>query len=297
MWEISNKEFWEKKGRRNTWQAGSTTEAPDIVNMIQHFFRHRLMLRLIQNIVFKDVLEIGPGSGIFARKLLDQYPTINYCAADISHSLCIATAKTVSEAKAVVNAESHRLPFRDNTFDTCISMGGLTGTKYENKEAALREIRRILRNGGYCIADEKISDSNPFDNLLHRAKWRQLFEEAGFSIINEHLRRYLWLLRMIKRVAHYFFKSDRLDNNKLYYVIISIAAMISAPFEFILTFINFPFGASHVIFVARKKNKKGGNSPNYPTESSLRSNQFTRRTVLQLYDIVLHSYLVEVHMV
>ena len=255
MWTIHNKEFWEQKGRRSKWQAGSTTEAPDIVNRIQHFFRHRLMFKRIQNIAFKDVLEIGPGSGIFARKLVDWYPDINYCAVDISRSLCIATAKTVPEAKAVVNAESHRLPFRNNTFDICISMGGLTGTKYENKEAALREIRRILRNDGYCIADEKISDSNPFDNLLHRAKWRQLFEEGGFSIINEHPRRYLWLLRMVKRVAHYFFKSDRLDNNKLYYLIIAIATMLSVPFEFILTFITFSFGTSHVVFTSTNKKK------------------------------------------
>lgn len=269
---MSSENFWEKVGNRNQWQAGGTTEAPDFVNRIQYFFRHRLMLRhAMKDVgVLTTVLEIGPGSGIFARKLLDNNTNIRYYAIDISESMCRATYAHIPEAKAVIQAQSHQLPFKDASFDLCVSMGGLTGTLYSNKEHALQETFRVLSENGYLIADEKIADTNPYDNLLHHAKWRQLIEEAGFYITTEYHRRYMWPFRLIKRIAHHLYTSDRLDGNQLYYLLLTIATLISIPLEIVLTTLKLPVGTSHIVFVCQKskeetKEKKGlarkGNAP------------------------------------
>lgn len=254
---LAPNKFWEAKGERNKWQAGGTTEAPDIVNRIQYFFRHRLMFVILAGIDFQHVIEVGPGSGIFARKLIDKYPSITYSAVDISKNLCTTVSNRVPEANAVINTMSHTLPFKDNSFDLYISMGGLTGTKYENKKDALREAKRVLKDGGYLIADEKIADPNPYDNLLHATKWRQLFIEEGLLIIKEYPRRYMWPFRNIKKIAHLLISSKHLYNNKSYYAIIALATLLSAPLELLLMFIKVPCCSSHkVFFILNRKNKE-----------------------------------------
>ena len=95
-----------------------------------------------------SVVEVGCGTGDFARSVLDDLPDVDYVATDISAAMVeSASARGVLALQAPADA----LPFADGSFDVAVAAWMLYHVP--DLDATLRELRRVLADGGrLCVA-------------------------------------------------------------------------------------------------------------------------------------------------
>jgi ubiquinone/menaquinone biosynthesis C-methylase UbiE len=94
----------------------------------------------------RSLLDIGGGTGNFARALADQGFRVALC--DYSLEMARRAAVKLGGSPVAV-ADACHLPFRDASFDCAISVNVLGHV--EDWKAMLREARRIIRQGPYVM--------------------------------------------------------------------------------------------------------------------------------------------------
>jgi ubiquinone/menaquinone biosynthesis C-methylase UbiE len=105
------------------------------------------------------VLELGCGPGFYACRLSQKYPQIRATGVDLSRRL-IARAKSRAANRSLQNCtfahgDVHALPDVSNSIDAIVVSRLLLIVR--NREAALREIFRVLKPGGRCFIAEPTS--------------------------------------------------------------------------------------------------------------------------------------------
>lgn len=119
-----------------------------------------------------EVLEIGAGTGLN----LSVYPTAieRLTLADPEPSM-VRRLEGLEGRPVVVRAGAEALPFQDGAFDTVVST--LVLCTVADPDAALREVRRVLRPGGALLLIEHVRSSRPrlgrLQDRLHRP-WRAI---------------------------------------------------------------------------------------------------------------------------
>jgi len=112
--------------------------------------RAKLIVSLGQLAFGKKVLELGCGTGIFTEKLSKTGATIT--ALDISPDLLnLAKKRIIAENISFVLGDLENLEFADNSFDAIV---GVSILHHVNLNTALKEIKRVLKNGGKVIFSE-----------------------------------------------------------------------------------------------------------------------------------------------
>lgn len=95
------------------------------------------------------VLDLATGVGAMAGWLLDTFPGIGVVGVDLSaHQL--AWARRNHPALPVARSNGAALPFPDATFDRVHCSWLLEHVSAQVAVAILREVRRVLKPGGYC---------------------------------------------------------------------------------------------------------------------------------------------------
>jgi len=142
------------------------------------------------------VLDVGCGSG-WATRLMAQYATGGKVVGiDIADEMVEVAAR---QSNGFPNVEfkvatAEALPFRDEEFTHAFSMESLY--YYSNMVAALREIHRVLADGGVFVTviDLYLENSPSHQwiptlkvpvHLLGIPDYRTLFEEAGFVNVKD----------------------------------------------------------------------------------------------------------------
>jgi SAM-dependent methyltransferase len=136
------------------------------------------------------LLEVGIGDGENLRFFPRSWTVYGV---DIARTQLVACAERYPQMKRrLALAAAERLPFPDESFDACYSIGGFT--YYEDHEAALQEMRRVTRaHGPVVVADERPG--------LHRAGIGHLI---GWPAVDERWLRLLGLDReFLSMVLHY----------------------------------------------------------------------------------------------
>jgi ubiquinone/menaquinone biosynthesis C-methylase UbiE len=146
------------------------------------------------------VLDVGCGTGLFARRILDRHPTATVTGVDLSECMLDCARKNCADLGDRVNllhADAEHLPFHDDSFDlvTCIH----SFHHYPHQGRVLVEMRRVLKAGGDLV----ILDANRdgwwgwfvFDwivatierNVHHCSalQLRNVFESAGFTAVEQ----------------------------------------------------------------------------------------------------------------
>lgn len=91
----------------------------------------------------RRIVEVGCGTGAFARSVLDAAPGVDYVATDLSPAMVEATrARGVAAEVAAADA----LPFADASFDGAVAAWMLYHVT--DLDGTLAELRRVLRDGG-----------------------------------------------------------------------------------------------------------------------------------------------------
>ncbi len=144
------------------------------------------------------VLDLACGVGttsFLISKKYDCYVT----GIDISNELIQIANKQKHDKKVkFVLADALHLPFADSTFDAIIAQAFLV--LIDEKEQALKEIRRVLKPNGYFgsleLSWNKLPDKSGYNELLQKtcttfiprtllySKWEALFTEFNFEIVN-----------------------------------------------------------------------------------------------------------------
>jgi len=119
------------------------------------------MLSFLRNIRGKKILDLGCGSGIYA-KILKQRGAKVY-GIDISPKMIELAKKNVRKVDFKVGTV-YKLPYNSETFD--IVLASLVVHYFSNLNKALREIRRVLKKNGVFI----FSSDNPVVNITRRMK-------------------------------------------------------------------------------------------------------------------------------
>ncbi len=107
----------------------------------------------------RAVFELGCGTGLLARRLLQQHlsPAATYVGFDVSRTMVQLSRRRVAQwkdrAEIRLTNGSLELPFEPGTFDRFISAYTLDLMDEPSIETALREAHRVLEPGGLlCLA-------------------------------------------------------------------------------------------------------------------------------------------------
>jgi ubiquinone/menaquinone biosynthesis C-methylase UbiE len=100
------------------------------------------------------VLEIGPGPGQLAGRLLALMPEARWTGLDIDPAMLAATRRrlaggSVDDRATLVEGDAAALPFDDASFDLVVS--SLSAHHWPDALAAVREMRRVLRPGASAL--------------------------------------------------------------------------------------------------------------------------------------------------
>jgi ubiquinone/menaquinone biosynthesis C-methylase UbiE len=124
------------------------------------------------------VLEVGPGTGYYSLPVAGWLsPGGTLHVLDLQQEMLDHTLRRAREA-GVSNVEAHRgdarsLPFDDATFDAAYLVAVLG--EIPDQDAALRELRRVLRPGGRLVVGELFGDPH----MVGERALRRRAEAAG----------------------------------------------------------------------------------------------------------------------
>ena len=121
------------------------------------------------------ILEIGPGIGFFSVPVAQRLApggmlnVFDIQQVMLDHTLRVATEQNVSNIVATLGDARH-LPYSESTFDAAYMVTVLG--EIADQEAALGELRRVLKAGGRLVVGEFIFDWHavPFGILKRRAE-------------------------------------------------------------------------------------------------------------------------------
>ena len=128
-------------------------------NLLQTFFFHPAHRMLLDNIGSADrcILDIGCGTGAFAAAALERFPDSHVWGMDLSDGMlaqCEARCSATPGRLHLVQGDSQRLPFRDDTFDVVTCSHSFH--HYPAQEQVAAEMHRVLRPRGLELSDERL---------------------------------------------------------------------------------------------------------------------------------------------
>jgi arsenite methyltransferase len=142
------------------------------------------------------VLDVGCGSGWATRLMAEKARDGCVVGVDISDEM-VRFARETSASYSNVDfrfASAERLPLQDGEFTHAFSMESLY--YYADMLNALREVRRVLKPGGFFVtvldlyqenepSHQWIEQLNVPVHVLSSGEYRALFERAGFSNVRD----------------------------------------------------------------------------------------------------------------
>ena len=124
------------------------------------------------------LLEIPVGTGVLSMPVFRTLPNAEIVCADYSEKM-MSAAKLRASGMGIRNAAFRQcdvgnLPFADGEFDVVVSLNGFHA--FPDKEAAYREIFRVLKPGGVFCGCFYVTGAN-----VHTDRWiKAVYVRAGF---------------------------------------------------------------------------------------------------------------------
>lgn len=110
--------------------------------------RHEVLLSCLGNVAGDEVLEIGCGNGVFAKKVVAKFQLKKIYGIDISEE-AIKSACENGVNGTCLNLDRNNLPYQDNCFDTVIC--GEVIEHLVDPDHLLEEVYRVLKVNGHLL--------------------------------------------------------------------------------------------------------------------------------------------------
>lgn len=151
-----------------------------------------------KKVTIGDALDLGCGLGQYTKYLLDKGFTTT--SADISKDVLEKVQENYPETKTIVLDMSKPLPFEEEQFDLVFANLSIHYFDEETTIKLLKEIRRILKDGGYFIGSVNSSKTYKFIKDVAITIEPNYYKENGRNVR-------LW----DKEQFDYFFKDFRIE--------------------------------------------------------------------------------------
>ncbi len=180
----------EEKAKKVAGVFTSVASKYDIMNDLMSVGLHRIWKRFAVGLANvhegQRVLDIAGGSGDISRLFLDKVGKNGQVVlTDINNAMLrVGRDRLLDEGKATPTAQcdAEHLPFPDNYFD-CVSIAfGLRNVTH--KDAALREMHRVLKPGGRVIVLEFSKVAKPLEKMYDLYSFK-LLPKMGEIIAND----------------------------------------------------------------------------------------------------------------
>ncbi|HUS13292.1 MAG TPA: methyltransferase domain-containing protein [Pyrinomonadaceae bacterium] len=145
-----------------------------------------------------EVLELGCGAGMLA---LLKRKGVTLTGVDLSAECAIAALRNGYDA--TFSARLSSLPFADASFDYVVSLDVIGHIEAEEKDAVLREVKRVLRPGGVTMHGIECTDHSAQKNYdeMSAAELRRFIEIDGHVGLEEEQEQALRFQKFFSHVA------------------------------------------------------------------------------------------------
>ncbi len=135
-----------------------------------------------------SVLEIGCGTGLYSNLLRRDFA--QFLATDVNKEMLDELNKNYPDIQTLQADATNLSGFKDQTFDLVFCMSVLHHVPENQRLAALREMRRVLRPGGHAVICEPywrhpiplLFQFIQGEPVFSRTYLRELFQQAGFGV-------------------------------------------------------------------------------------------------------------------
>lgn len=145
------------------------------------------------------VLEVACNHGRNLSELAGEHDA-EFVGLDLEEDVLDRAKKLLDQTKlkgkvSLIQGDARKLPFEDESFDVVINEAMLTMLSQKDKERAVAEYYRVLKKGGILLTQDVVLKGvvapaviKLLQKVIHvpaqplsEAKWRELFEKAGFA--------------------------------------------------------------------------------------------------------------------
>jgi ubiquinone/menaquinone biosynthesis C-methylase UbiE len=142
------------------------------------------------------ILDIGCGTGLFARRIAVEYPNVEVVGLDLSEGMLLKARANCAGLDQIrlVQGDSEHLPFESNSFDlvTCVH----SFHHYPHQALVVREMFRVLKPDGQLLIVDGNRDQwwgwlvfdlvvTTIEGMVHHCSAKQfasLYEAAGIEV-------------------------------------------------------------------------------------------------------------------
>ena len=160
----------------------SVAEEYDLMNDVMSFGMHRLWKRMLLELSGLSenaiALDIASGTGDIPKLISQKFPSSHIHVTDINKSmLTLGKERSINENfyqnYSFALASGEKLPYQDQMFDLVTIGFGLRN--FTDKQAGLREMKRVLRPGGILLI---LEFSKPTNSLFSK-----IYDWYSFNVI------------------------------------------------------------------------------------------------------------------
>ena len=133
---------------------------------------------------YEDVLDFGVGTATLSLMLKKALPGLQVTGIDIDENvLNIAKSKIEETGIHLIHYRGGTLPFEDKNFDCVVSSLAVHHLTDSQKQAAFREMSRVLRPGGGLVIADWAQPANRLQRLLfYPVQWLDGFETTAANL-------------------------------------------------------------------------------------------------------------------
>jgi len=173
------------------------------IQKIPYLKRFKMVLKLMNNKIYNNFLDIGFGSGIFLPELASRSEKLTA----IDKHDHVEIVKKIIESKNIsanlLKADILNLPFPDNTFDGILCLSVLEFIKDIPK--AVKEIKRVAKPNAKIIIGAPVLNSltdfcysiikyKQYANLLHKSNHKTIIKHIKNNLQIKKIKTYLGFL-------------------------------------------------------------------------------------------------------
>jgi ubiquinone/menaquinone biosynthesis C-methylase UbiE len=143
-----------------------------------------------------SLLDIGTGTGWLLLKLHQESPKLHLVGIDASPSMVTQARKNMmgaglADRMDIKEGNASSIPFPNECFDIVVSTGSIH--HWKEPEVGLNEVYRVLKDKGYALMYDLVSDTpeavlkeirNKFGRLRTMLFWLHGFEEPFYNLEN-----------------------------------------------------------------------------------------------------------------
>jgi SAM-dependent methyltransferase len=139
----------------------------------------------------QDVIELGCGSAVLARALLERHPDSRVTGLEVDARQHAKNLAAPQAGLQFVAGGAEAIPFADGRFDLALMLKSLHHVPLPLQAQALGEVARVLRAGGYLYVSEPVY-GGAFNDVVRLFNDERLVRAAAQTALDDALHTGLW---------------------------------------------------------------------------------------------------------